>query len=160
MLRSCVTVLALLPTISAQAPSTDPAPIEVTGKISAIDTQVWQGFSEGPGLFTTVQNVSGRGIQGYAFETTFTDAASGERIGPHRSHSTYKQPSLGVALASGAKQELAKPYPVPLAAYGVPGNFYFNIDLVVFEDGTTWGPGKSSSAKQLLSRIRGTAPKR
>lgn len=160
MLRPCVAVLALLPIISAQTPSADPAPIEVTGKISAIDTQVWQGFSEGPGLFMTVRNVSGRGIQGYAFETIFTDPASGERVGPHRSHSTYKQPSLGVALASGAKQEVAKPYPVPITAYGAPGNCSFNIDLVVFEDGTTWGPGQSSSAKQLLSRIQGEPRKR
>ena len=89
----------------------------------------------------TVRNVSGRGIQGYAFETIFTDPASGERVGPHRSHSTYKQPSLGAAIASGAKQEVAKPYPVPITAYGAPGNCSFNIDLVVFEDGTTWGPG-------------------
>jgi hypothetical protein len=160
MLRSCLTVLALLPIISAQTPSTDPVPIEVTGKISAIDTQVWQGFSQGPGLFMTVQNVSGRGIQGYAFETTFTDPASGERVGPRRSHSTYKQPSLGVALAPGAKQEAPKPYPVPITSYGVPGNHSFNIDLVVFEDGTTWGPGKSRSAKQLLSQFQGAAPKR
>jgi hypothetical protein len=160
MLRSCLTVLALLPIISAQTPSTDPVPIEVTAKISAIDTQVWQGFMEGPGLFMTVQNVSGRGIQGYAFETTFTDPASGERVGPHTSHSTYKQPSLGVALAPGAKQEVPRTYPVPITASGVPSNYSFNIDLVVFEDGTTWGLGKSQAAKHLLSRIQGAAPKR
>jgi hypothetical protein len=160
MLRSCLTVLALLPIISAQTPSTDPVPIEVTGKISAIDTQVWQGFKEGPGLFMTVQNVSGRGIQGCAFETIFTDPASGERVGPHRSHSAYKQPSLGVALAPGSKQEVPKTYPLPITASGVQSSYSFNIDLVVFEDGTTWGPGKSPSAKHLLSQIQGAAPKR
>ncbi len=159
MLRSFLPVLAFLPIIGAQTPSKDPIPIEVTGKISAIDTQVWHGFREGPGLFMTVQNVSGRGIQGYVFETTFTGPAGGERLGPHRSHSTYRQPSLGVALAPGAKQDLPKPYPVPMTSYGLPVNYSFNVDLVVFEDGTTWGPGKSPSAKQLLSRIQGAAPK-
>lgn len=159
MLRSCLTVLALLPAISAQTPSIDPVPIEVAGKISAIDTQRWQGFREGPGLFMTVQNVSGRAIQGYAFETTFTDPASGGRVGPGRSHSTYKQASMGVELAPGAKRELVKPYPVPITANGVPANYSFNVDLVVFADGTTWGPGKTQTAKQLLSQIQGASPK-
>jgi hypothetical protein len=153
MRRSCLTVLALLPSISAQTPSTDPVPIEVTGKISAIDTQVWQDFREGPGLFMTVQNVSGRGIQGYAFETTFTNPASGEPV-EYRSHSTYKQPSLGVALGPGAKQEVPKPYPVPITASGVPTNYSFTVDLVIFDDGTTWGPAKTQASKQLLTRIQ------
>jgi hypothetical protein len=159
MLRSCLTVLALLPIISAQTPSTDPAPVDVTGKISAIDTQVWQGSREGPGLFMAARNISGRGIRGYAFETIFTDAGSGERVGPRMSHSTYKEPQLGVALTPGAQQDLVKPYSVPITESGIPAIYSFNIDLVVFEDGSTWGPGKTQAARQLLSRIQG-APKR
>ena len=159
MLRLCLTVLALLPIISAQTPSTDPVPIEVTGEISAIDPQVWSGFKDGPALFMTVQSTSARGIQSYVFETTFTDPASGERV-EHRSHSTHKQSSLGVALAPGAKQDVGKPYPVPITAHGVPTNYSFTVDLVIFDDGTTWGPAKTIAAKQLLSRIQGAAPKR
>jgi hypothetical protein len=157
MLRSCLAVLALLPIISAQTPSTDPVPIEVTGKVSAIDTRM--GFPDGPGLYMTVKNLSGRGIQGYAFETTFTDPASGERV-EHRSHSSYKQPSLGVAVAPEAKQDEVKPYPVPTAASGVPANYSFAVDLVIFDDGTTWGPAKTQAGKQLLAKTQGTAPKR
>ena len=159
MLRSCLTALAILPIVGAQTPFTDSAPIDVIGKISAIDTQVWQGFREGPGLFMTVRNISGRGIRGYAFETIFTDAASGERVGPRMSHSTYKEPQLGVALTPGAQQELAKPYSVPITEGGKPTIYSFNIDLVVFEDGSTCGPGKTQAARQLLSRIQGV-PKR
>ena len=159
MLRSCLTVLALLPIISAQTPATDPVPIEVTGKISAIDPQVWSGFKDGPGLFMTVQNASARGIQGYAFETTFTDPASGERL-EHMSNSTYKQPSLGVAIAPGAKQDPIKPYPVPITAHGVQANYSCTVDLVIFDDGTTWGPAKTKAGKRLLSRIHGAALKR
>lgn len=159
MLRWCLTVLVLLPVISAQTPSTDPAPIEVTGRISAIDPQVWPGFNNGPGLFMTVQSASARGIQGYVFETTFTDPANGERV-EHRLHSTYKRPSLGVALAPGAKQDVGKPYPVPITAGGVPSDYSFTVDLVIFDDGTTWGPAKTIGAKQLLSRVQGATPKR
>jgi hypothetical protein len=159
MLQACLTALVLLPALCAQTPPTDPVPIKVTGSVSALDTQVWRGFPEGPGLFMTVQNVSGRGIQGYAYETTFTDPASGERV-EHITHSTYRQPSLGVALAPGGKQDVARPYPMRIAAYGVPAKVSFDVDLVVFEDGTTWGPGKTKAAKQLLLRVQGMAPKR
>jgi hypothetical protein len=157
MLRSCLTILALLPIISAQTPSTGPVPIEITGKVSAIDTRM--GFPDGPGLFMTVQNISTRGIQGYVFETTFTDPASGEPV-EHRSHSSYKQPSLGVGIAPGAKQEEVKPYPMRITANGVPANYSFTVDLVIFDDGTTWGPAKTKAGKQLLSRIQGAVPKR
>ncbi len=107
----------------------------------------------------TVQNVSGRGIQGYAYETTFTDPVSGERV-EHLTHSTYKQPSPGMALVPGAKQDVVKPYPARIKANGVPANYSFNVDLVVFEDGTTWGPAKTQAAKHLLLRIQGVASKR
>lgn len=106
----------------------------------------------------TVKNVSGRGIQGYAFETTFTDPASGERV-EHRLHSTYKPASLGVGVAPGAKQDEVKPYPVPLTASRVQANYSFAVDLVIFDDGTTWGPAKTQAGKQLLAKIQGAAPK-
>jgi hypothetical protein len=160
MFRVCLIFAAFWPlTSTPQAPATEPAPIEVTGRVSAIDPQIWIGFDSGPGLFMTVQNVSARGMQGYVYETIFTDPASGTLV-EHRSHSAYRQPSLGVSLPAGGKEQVVKPYPVRITASGVPANYSFDVDLVVFEDGTTWGPAKTQAARQLLSRVQGASPKR
>jgi hypothetical protein len=56
--------------------------------------------------------------------------------------------------------EEVKPYPLRITAKGVPANYSFTVDLVMFDDGTTWGPAKTQAGKQLLSRIQGAAPKR
>jgi hypothetical protein len=152
MLRISTLLLVFLPAIGAQ---TLP-PIEVTGYISPIDAQVWAGMS-GPGLFMTIQNTSGREIQGFAFDTVFADPQSGKHLPPNHEHSAYKPPANGVLLAVNGKMSEPKPYPVPISA-GAPAIYSFTVDLVVFGDGTTWGPAKTRAAQQLLRRI-GQAPR-
>ena len=156
MLRACLIALLLLPVLNAQTPRTakptEKVPIEFTAKISPVDPQKWVGFPEGPGLFMTVENVSGRGVQGYVYETVFTDPASGQRV-EHLTHSTNKPPSLGVLLEPGAKTDAPKPYHVPIAPSGLQASYSFVVDFVVFEDGSTWGTDMTQDAKKL-ARIR------
>jgi hypothetical protein len=154
MLRTVLALAAFALIAGAQTPTSDPSPIEVTATISRIDPQVWAGFPEGPGLFMTVKNISKRGIQGYAYQTIFTDPISGKRL-EVRGHSAYKQPSLGVALAADASSPDPKPYKVPITAFGAQTSSSFTVDLVVFDDGTTWGPAQTTVGKQLLERIQG-----
>ena len=153
MLRTVLILAALVPAVGAQTPPAERAPIDITGKVSAIDPQLWPGFSTGPGLFMTIQNVSARGIQGCVYETFFTSPKSGRHL-ERREHSAYRPPSLGGLLPPGANMAVDKPYQIPMAAPGIAANYSFNVDLVVFEDGTTWGPAKTGAAKQLLSRIQ------
>jgi len=153
MLRISTLLLAFLPAIGAQTPP----PIEVTGNISPIDPQVWAGMS-GPGLFMTIQNTSGREIQGFAFATDFNDPQSGRHLPPSREHNAYKPPANGVLLAANGKVSEPKPYPVPISA-GAPASYSFTVDLVIFGDGTTWGPAKTRAAQQLLRRIGQPPPR-
>jgi hypothetical protein len=153
MLRSLLLLAALAPIIGAQsANAPEASPIEVTGQISQIDPQAWAGFDAGPGLFMSVRNVSARGICGYVYETVFTDAETGKPLA-HRQHSMYKKASLGVALSAGAIDLSGKPYNVPASQSGIPALFSFKVDLVIFDDGSTWGPGQLPLSKTLLARI-------
>jgi hypothetical protein len=153
VLRTFLIFAALAPVIGAQtAGAPETSPIEVTGQISQIDPQVWVGFDAGPGLFMSVRNVSARGIRGYVYETVFTDAGTGKRLG-QRQHSTYKKPSLGMALTAGAIVPSGKPYDVPAAPSGITAQYSFQVDLVIFDDGSTWGPGQLRLSKILLTRI-------
>jgi hypothetical protein len=154
MLRTFLILAALAPVIGAQtATAPETPPIEVTGQISQIDSQVWAGFNAGPGLFMSVRNVSAHGIRGYVYETVFTDAETGKALSHSRQHSTYKRPSSGVALAAGAIDASGKPYEVPASQSGIPAQFSFKVDLVIFDDGSTWGPGQLRLSKTLLTRI-------
>jgi hypothetical protein len=137
---------ALAPLICAQTA----APIEVMGHVAQIDTQI-TGLKPGPGLFMTIRNVSGRSIQGFVYQTVFTDPSTGERLMCCSSHSEYKQPSLGVALAPGRSTDAPKPYHLPLTQSGSAAQYSFTVDLVVFDDGSTWGPGQLTASKQFLA---------
>jgi hypothetical protein len=154
MFRTLTLSLVSLATLIAQTP----APIEVTGSVSPIDTHKWVGFQEGPGLYMAVKNTSGRAISGIVFETIFTDTASGARLSGRQEHSAYKPLENGVLIAPNASMSEPKPYPLPVTASGSTASYSFTVDLVVFEDGTTWGPAKTRTATQLLRRIGGTQP--
>jgi hypothetical protein len=92
MLRSFVIAAALLPVIGAQTVSTAPAPLEVTG--SLVPT------TGGPVLSATIQTNSDRAIQGFVYETIFTDAETGRLISTWP-RGCYKKPSSGTVFAPG-----------------------------------------------------------
>jgi hypothetical protein len=154
MFRALTLSLISLATIVAQTPG----PIEVTGSVSPIDTHKWVGFQEGPGLYMAVKNTSGRAVSGIVFETIFTDTASGARLPGRHEHTTYKSPENGILIAPNASMSEPKPYPLPVTPSGSAANYSFTVDLVVFEDGSTWGPAKTRAATQLLRRIGRTQP--
>jgi hypothetical protein len=129
------------------------SPIEVTGLVSQINPQEWAGFKAGPGLFMTVRNVSGRNILGFAFQTTFTDPESGKAMPGTREHSAFRPASRGISLPSGASKPNPKPYQLPVTSSGVPARYSFTVDLVIFDDGTKWGPAKLDVSEAVLMRL-------
>lgn len=151
MLRSAMAALALLSAIHAQ----NPPPIEVIGRIAPLDPETSKRSGrDGPGVYTTVKNTSGRDVQAFAFSVVFTDPQSGKPVEGQRERSEYQPPSDGVLLAANASEHERKPFPIPPTASGALASYSFDIDLVVFEDGTTWGPAKTRTAKELLEQIR------
>jgi hypothetical protein len=148
MFRAFVVIVALLPVAGAQTPSADPAPMNVVGHI------VWSAIG-GPELSMTMQNTSARGIQGYFYEAIFTDPGTGKLVSKSGPIGCYRSLGSGVLIASGAETPADTPVvkPLPITASGTPAKYSFNVDLVFFEDGTTWGPAKTAGAQQLLAQI-------
>lgn len=159
MFRAFLILGTFVLVLGAQDPQTVPSPVEVTGKISSVDSQTSPEFGDKPGLFMTIKNVSSRDIQAYTIEAIFTDPQTGTRI-EHQTHSARKLPTLGPLITAGAQMEGPKPYSAPRTAAGSDAKVSFNIDLVVFEDGTTWGPGNTRAAKELIARVQGAPSKR
>jgi hypothetical protein len=157
MIRFLVIVAALAMPMGAQtAGSPGSCPIEVTGRVASIDPHKWVGFEAGPGLFIEVRNISGKGIQGYVFETAFMDPATRQNAGGRREHSAWKEPGKGVELAAGEGQELPKPYPLPKTASGSMAQYSFKVDLVIFDDGSKWGPGQLRSSMKMVTSLSAT----
>jgi len=154
MLQTILILAVLAPHAPAQSASTpESSPIEVTGLVSPIDPQESAGFKTGPGLFMEVRNISGRNILGFAFETTFTNPETGKAMAAPREHGAYRPASRGISLPSGASKPNPKPYQLPVTSAGTPARYSFTVDLVIFEDGATWGPAKLEVSQALLVRL-------
>jgi hypothetical protein len=166
MFRLVLVISALLPIVGGQTPATDTTPLEVTGYISPVDRQAWPGFTSEYGIFVTIRNTSGRGIRGYVWQMIVTDPDTGKPTSRTETMFQYQSPSLrgapapgsgGVLLVPSAETHLTKPYPVTLGGSGTLPHYSFNVDLVFFEDGTTWGPARSYAAKTWLAQIAAMA---
>lgn len=157
MIRFVFIITTLTPLMSGQtAGGPETSPIEVNGRISQIDPRLSGGMEAGPGLFMKVHNTSTKAIQGYVYETFFVDPATGKKVGGHREHSVYKESSKGAVLTAGESKESAKPYPLPIMSSGSIAQYSFKIDLVIFDDGSRWGPGQLVSSQKLLANLSAT----
>lgn len=157
-MRLALLGLAALFSLGAQT-APDTAPIVMTATIGPVDPQARPDFRSAWGIFMFVRNISDRPIEAYVYHSLLTDPETGAIL-ERSSHGGHKDPSLGAAIESGATLAEPRPYPLRLTASGVPANRSFTIDLVVFEDGSTWGPADTNAAKNMLRRIRNGAPKR
>ena len=153
MIRT-ILILAVLggQALAQTAGAPESSPVEVTGLVAPIDPHDGAGLKAGPGLFMTVRNTSGRNILGFAFETTFTNPATGKVIGGHE-HGAFRPASRGISLPPGGSKPNPKPYQLPVTSAGTPAGYSFRVDLVIFEDGSTWGPAKLDVSQSLLKRL-------
>ena len=153
MLRTFLILAVLVPqALSQSAGGPENSPIEVTALVSPIDPHDWAGFKAGPGLLMKVRNISGRNILGFAFETTFSNPKTGKAMAA-REHGAFRPASRGISLPSGGSKPNPKPYQLPLTSSGTPARYSFTVDLVIFDDGTKWGPAKLDVSEALLMRL-------
>jgi len=99
-----------------------------------------------------VRNISGRNILGFVFETTFTNPGTGKAMAV-REHGAFRPASRGISLPSDASKLNPKPYQLPVTSSGMPARYSFTVDLVIFDDGTKWGPAKLEVSEALLLRL-------
>jgi hypothetical protein len=111
-------------------------------------------------LTLDVENVSSKAIAAYVLNLELRDPATG-RLLSRLSTSVFTK---GIVPSAGHE-----PYaPTKSWSHSMPMNQHalsayqtaksvFVVDLVVFEDGTTWGPDKSGSFQRILGMKEGAA---
>jgi hypothetical protein len=101
-----------------------------------------------------ITNESNIPIRGFLFVTSFFDPATGNRI---RRFSTKELETHGNPsdyLAPGSSW-VADPRKFSYLTDGSPAPYKINLDLVVFADGSTYGPKKSAESNEVLGMLRG-----
>jgi hypothetical protein len=119
-----------------------------------IESGLWRDEHGQELLAVAVTNVSATPIRGYLFTTSFFDPATGDRI---RRFSTKELETRGNPadyLAPGSTW-IADPRKFSHLADGTPASYTMTLDLVVFADGSTFGPIKSSESYEVLGMIQG-----
>jgi hypothetical protein len=144
--------------VSPILPEHGPLPVEdiqsqTIGPLK-IDSGVWRDERGRDMLAVNVTNVSDNPVRGYLLTTTFFDAATGDRI---RRVSTKQLETHGNPsdyLAPGATW-VADPRKFSYLPDGTLATYKINLDLVVFADGSTFGPKKSAESQEVMGMFRG-----
>jgi hypothetical protein len=119
-----------------------------------IESGLWRDERGQEMMATAVTNEGATPIRGYLFTTTFFDPTTGARI---RRFSTKELDTHGNPadyLAPGSTW-IADPRKFSHLADGTPAGYKITVDLVVFADGSTFGPKKSRESDEVLGMIQG-----
>jgi hypothetical protein len=119
-----------------------------------IESGVWRDERGQEWLAADVTNDSETPVRGFLLKASFFDPATGERI---RQVSTKELDTSGDPsgyLAPGATW-IADPRKFPHLADGSLATYEISPDLVVFADGSAFGPKRSSESDEVVGMIRG-----
>jgi hypothetical protein len=157
VMTSRLTLLALTLTLPVWSQSNDsgPEPLQIVTRTAAVDASQFSGRnSSGIGLFLDIHNISGKNVSGYALGVKFLDPSTNATFKGGGSHQRMAARRAGNLLHPG-DCECAHPKPImlPTTPSGAVADPKVTLDLVVFDDGTTWGAGQLESSKQLLKEL-------
>jgi hypothetical protein len=115
---------------------------------------IWRDESEKQLLAVEVTNISDRPIRGFVFTASFFDPATGNRLRrvttkeleTHGNPKDYLLP--GATWLTGARKFSYLPD-------GTPAGYEIILDLVVFADGSMFGPKHSSESEEVLGMFLG-----
>jgi hypothetical protein len=119
-----------------------------------IESGVWRDERGQELLAVEVTNESATAIRGYLFTTSFFDPTTGARL---RRVSTKELETHGNPsdyLAPGSSW-VADPRKFSYLPDGTLASYKITVDLVVFADGSTFGPKKSRESDEVLGMFRG-----
>jgi hypothetical protein len=105
------------------------------------------------GLFLEPCNVSNKNVIGYSVGARFVDpstAANAKGLGRHERMATRQTNPL---RPGDCDCKNSKPIVIPKTALGVLAEPNVTLDLVVFDDGTIWGPGQLRSSEELRQKL-------
>jgi hypothetical protein len=106
-----------------------------------------------PGVRLTVKNVSVKNVVAYSVRVFYVNPQTGAKMGAG-DHSTFHHADV---LAPGRSETSPKVTSLPRSTEGVTATYTTSpdssVDLVVFDDGTYWGPVSSRAAQALWQRL-------
>jgi len=155
------TLLALALTLPAWSQSKDsgPAPLQIVTRTAAVDASGFAGKNNSTiGLFLDIHNVSGKNVAGYVLDVKFVDPST-NTILRGAGHERMAARETGDPMRPGGC-DCSNPKPIMLrkTPAGAVSEPKITLDLVVFEDGTSWGAGELVSSQQLLKQSGAAAP--
>lgn len=119
-----------------------------------IESGVWRDERGQDMLAVAITNESPTAIRGYLLTTAFFDPSTGARI---RRFSTKELETHGNPadyLAPGSSW-VADPRKFSYLSNGSLASYKIQVDLVVFADGSTFGPKKSPESDEVLGMLHG-----
>jgi hypothetical protein len=144
--------------VSPILPERGPVPVEgiesqTLGPLR-IESGIWRDERGQDMLAVEVTNESVKPIRGYLLTTSFLDPATGNRI---RRFSTKELDTSGNPadyLAPGSTW-VADPRKFSHLSDGTLASYKIDLDVVVFADGSTFGPKKSQESDEVLGMFNG-----
>jgi hypothetical protein len=132
------------------------SPIEVRLDLTSVDSaMVPYSSTLVPAVSMTVANLSGKCIRGYVVAIRFT-RSDGRVIGAGHTRlvlSSNKNGDLG-CIPQGDVKSVGKPLAIPKDSSGELAKYNARVDLIAFEDGSEWGPGKLPDSERLRGMIQ------
>lgn len=144
--------------VSPILPEQGPLPAEdvesqMVGPVK-IESGVWHDERDQDMLAADVTNESGTPIRGFVITASFYDPSTGERIRRVTTKELETQGNPSNYLAPGATW-VVDPRKFSHGADGSLARYRIALDLVVFADGSTFGPKKSAESDEVLGMFRG-----
>lgn len=144
--------------VSPILPQRGPAPVEdiqtqTIGPLR-IESGVWRDEDGQEMMAVEVTNESDAPIRGYLFNTSFFDPTTGTRIRRFSTKELETHGNPSEYLAPGSSW-IADPRRFSHLADGSLAPYTINLDLVVFADGSTFGPKKSQESDEVLGMFQG-----
>jgi hypothetical protein len=118
------------------------------------DSGVWHDDRRQDMLAVEVTNESTKPIRGYLFTTTFLDPNTGMRIRRVSTKELETQGNPSEYLAPGSAW-VADPRKFSHLPDGTLAGYKITLDLVVFADGSIFGPIESRESDEVLGMFRG-----
>jgi len=106
-----------------------------------------------PAIVMNVANVSGKCLRGYVVVVKFKEADGHTTQGHSRLALAMDKESNLSCFPPGAVKHWGNPLVRPKDSSGELAQYSATIDLVIFEDGSEWGPGKAPDSDRLRGMI-------
>lgn len=148
----------LLKFVSPIPPDQGPQPLEQIQfqKIGPLrfETGIWRDADGTEMLAAEATNVSATPIRGYVFTESFFDSVKGNRLRQVTTKELETQGNSLDYLAPGATW-VAGARKFSRSADGTLARYTITLDLVVFADGSKYGPKRSQESDEVLGMFRG-----